>query len=1298
MRRFLISLMAIAAIAISCHKEIEPQEKPVPTSDYLVIKAECTDVTKTDINAGKSSWEKGDIIEVVYKGDVYEYTADEDGSVVHFTSENGIADYDGSTVTAYYKAENAAEGVVGIGNTWTIESMGTDQVNSACAPLVGTPVSEKAENGILSIMFDNIFSVMELRIDPTGKTTSSPIKSLTVEPADAADFDGYLTFTGSVDPQTLALTAAENGTGNSLTINLPADMDITKAHVLKFPVGRFSTTAGLKLTLEVEDGEKFEKTVYKNGVKTYNQIEGVFSVKHLAKAMYSFVPTHFSGGDGTAANPYAIATVQDLLDLSTYVASKEEEFLPFRTAHYIQIDDIDFKGSTLPSIGNTNDAVPYSFFCGKFDGNGYKVSNVVIANTFSNKATGFFGYLDGEAHIKNLKLDHVTVNATTWNVATIVGCVQPTATLGLIENCTVTNASVKSSSNSIAGIVGKLMTGTIKNCSYQGSVSGGDQNVGGIAGQMNNTGVVSGCSFKGTVTQVTSAKHQCGGIVGYVNTETGLVEGCTFEGTVTAACGNVGGIAGAMKGGSTIKGCTVTSTAKIEGGSIANNGIAVGGIVGYVTNSTGGKIIDNTCAGTIVSHYYDAAGIAADNRSAQVINCTFSGTVSTDYDDSALKYESGAINYKFSRIGGICGSMRAGSIDNCTVTGSVSGKKWTGGIVGLATGGGVNSCKVINATINGTEQIGGVVGYIERCSIKANTVTSPTISGTIYVGGVAGGTEAAGSISGCSVTGGSVKGTNMCVGGIAGYFNTGGLISQCTVQNSTIETGHKLAGGILGNMMKGADYKTTRIENCNVIGGYVKSTNNGLVGGVIGGCDGQGIINKCFISCNVSNTGTGGGNVGGIAGWVSSTDLLIINCIYYGEEITNDNNGNGGVGGIVGCLSASSMGNTTAVNCAAFARKISTGTTHANIAGIAGYANTVTINNCYSPTPASALYYNGKAEGSSRGSIYGWLRGNDGATGSSGNIINAYWLDGFKAGASSSSFTYTKKEQSVTDAQMKNTGAVSMPSTGTAYPCFLDALNAGADEYNKAMVFDVRAEEWVMGTNGYPVIYGCPIASSTAVSSKKRVSFLGDSITTYKGYTLFPTNGQYPNANYTDFTSVTQTYWYQIIYNKMTNAVLEANSSHTGTCVQNTTSKGHPGFGFLNRYADLGNPDVIFINGGTNDSWSFKLPVGTLDFTIDTDALDTYQFAQAYDKLIRLLKGKYPKAKIVCIIGDSVMDSQYTAYAKIIRDVANHYEIKYAEVVFADRAASTYDNVHPNVAGMTEMANQIWNQVKDYVN
>ena len=130
---------------------------------------------------------------------------------------------------------------------------------------------------------------------------------------------------------------------------------------------------------------------------------------------------------------------------------------------------------------------------------------------------------------------------------------------------------------------------------------------------------------------------------------------------------------------------------------------------------------------------------------------------------------------------------------------------------------------------------------------------------------------------------------------------------------------------------------------------------------------------------------------------------------------------------------------------------------------------------------------------------------------------------------------------------------------------------------------------------------------------KKKVSLLGDSITTYQGYTPYPSNYQYPKSSYADFTSVSQTWWHQLIYNKMTDAALEVNSSYTGTCVQETTSQGHPGYGFLHRYVELGNPDVIIVNGGTNDSWSFKLPVGSLDFNVATDNLDTYQFAQAYD-------------------------------------------------------------------------------------
>ena len=56
---------------------------------------------------------------------------------------------------------------------------------------------------------------------------------------------------------------------------------------------------------------------------------------------------------------------------------------------------------------------------------------------------------------------------------------------------------------------------------------------------------------------------------------------------------------------------------------------------------------------------------------------------------------------------------------------------------------------------------------------------------------------------------------------------------------------------------------------------------------------------------------------------------------------------------------------------------------------------------------------------------------------------------------------------------------------------------------------------------------------------KKKVSLLGDSITTYQGYTPYPNNYQYPKSSYTDFTSVSQTWWHQLIYGKMSDAERE---------------------------------------------------------------------------------------------------------------------------------------------------------------
>lgn len=757
----------------------------------------------------------------------------------------------------------------------------------------------------------------------------------------------------------------------------------------------------------------------------------------------------FSGGSGTQADPWQIATVADLESMAEHVASMEASEMHFHSDYYIQTADIDYAGGTHNSIGNSNASSPYSFFSGSYDGNGHKVSNLVITNPVSKKAVGFFGYVDGAAVIDGLTIENVTVNSSTWNNGVIVGCVQNTASAAVIMNCTVTGASVTAAEASTGGIVGKLDAGT-----------------------------VSGCSFQGSVKSTNSAKNGCGGIVGYQN-KNSAIENCHLlpGSSVTGAALYVGGIVGQQDGGD-VSGCSVTGSGTTISGALHS----VGGIIGYVINNSNPR-----------------------------------------------------------------------SIENCTV-----------------------ECKEIKAKQG---RVGGITGGIEApCLLNRCTVSADVIN----------------------ETSGSDSDDKGCAGGLVGYFYCNGKVMT--------------------------------------------------------------VANSCFTSGIVSNTSSVKGNVGGIAG---SAD-------------------------------AKSMNYLTIFNCCSMPAQVISGSSNQNIAGIAGYCSDVYMRNCYSSTPYTSFYFNGgvidPGSGQSNGCLYGWQRGGNNANGTPGGVVqNGYWISGFKAGRASGSWTYVKSEQELSDSQMRNGGAVTRPSDGVSYSNFIEALNADASEWNAAPPQNVKAATWVTGAGGYPLPTGPDASDGVA---RRKVSILGDSISTYQGFTPYPSNYQYPKSSYADFTSVSQTWWHQIIYDKMTDAKLEVNSSYTGTCVQETTSQGHPGYGFLHRYTELGDPDVILINGGTNDSWSYKLPVGSLDFSIATDNLDEYQFAQAYDKLIRLMKARYPQAQIACIIGDNVMDPTYTAYAQVIRDVCEHYDLPYAEVVFSDRSSLTYDSVHPNVDGMEEMADQIWNALK----
>lgn len=315
MKTEIISLLSAALGLMGCATSPELAEPMRPATEIpgavgLVIEASCPEMTRTDIEEGKSTWQAGDRITVVYDGRAYEYTAAEAGETTRFASTAGIESYDASRSLVAYYPETTVEGVVSIAAEREITLSGDDQRNAACAPLVGVPAEGAPTDGALHMTFRNIFSVMELRVD-AGELASAA-ESLRVEPADAESFEGWITFTGTVDAQTLALTAAENGTGKELLLRFAEGVDLRKPQTIKFPVGRFSSPAGLALTLRTADGKEYTKKVYKSGVVTYTEQNGVFRAKHLAKALYAF-----------SAQGGGIATADDLVDFAAAVNANQ---------------------------------------------------------------------------------------------------------------------------------------------------------------------------------------------------------------------------------------------------------------------------------------------------------------------------------------------------------------------------------------------------------------------------------------------------------------------------------------------------------------------------------------------------------------------------------------------------------------------------------------------------------------------------------------------------------------------------------------------------------------------------------------------------------------------------------------------------------------------------------------------------------------------------------------------------------------------------------------------------------------
>ena len=193
----------------------------------------------------------------------------------------------------------------------------------------------------------------------------------------------------------------------------------------------------------------------------------------------------------------------------------------------------------------------------------------------------------------------------------------------------------------------------------------------------------------------------------------------------------------------------------------------------------------------------------------------------------------------------------------------------------------------------------------------------------------------------------------------------------------------------------------------------------------------------------------------------------------------------------------------------------------------------------------------------------------------------------------------------------------------------------------------------------------------------------GDSYSTYEGWSPGTHSIYYPAE---DVTDVKQTWWWQVA--NETKMSLMLNDSWSGSTICGTGYEGdclHTN-SFVNRVATfcdgvrLGNkPDLVFIFGGTNDTWA-ESPVGSVKYDgITTE--DLYYVLPAFCSIVNYIQTYIPGCRIINIVnGDILTDDIVNGMTQACK----HYGID--NVVLSGISMS---NGHPTVTGMLQIKNKI---------
>lgn len=327
----------------------------------------------------------------------------------------------------------------------------------------------------------------------------------------------------------LLTTSATASTGSEISFTRPTDL---------------FTISGSNITAHPSAG---------NGVGVFTLTNGSFT-RHLLLSTYT-IP--FSG-QGNAASPYLINDKEDLIKLADLSNNMR---LHWNGMHFRLTSDLDmtnenrFMGICVSPDTVNNFGSSYRLqFCGVFDGDNHKISNLdcewVKFNPDSTYIdwrkggyyiSGFFGTLGQGAEIKNLTIDRSCKYKVYMYSGGIASMSRGRAK---IENCHV-GAEITAYTRYVGGIIAEDNSDApleITNCSFTGKILANYDYVGGIIGYSScDSTIITSCVNAGSIvaykfdkvavgTNSTSQLNRIGGIAGAIR---GKLQNCASYGPIT---------------------------------------------------------------------------------------------------------------------------------------------------------------------------------------------------------------------------------------------------------------------------------------------------------------------------------------------------------------------------------------------------------------------------------------------------------------------------------------------------------------------------------------------------------------------------------------------------------------------------------------------------------------------------------------------------------------------------------------------------------------------------------------------